>query len=317
MLERITFPGEPSRRTQVPGWLQELGEVLKDTAKESLEDGIPARGAALSYYVILSLGPLLILIIGVLELLVSEADVRERIVALVADRIGASAAHATATVIERAEVPDLVSVGSILTVLLLIFGATAAFANIRGSLNTIWGLGPEEPTKREIAVDLVRARARGFLMIVLTGIVITVSFALTSLVSAVEETLRIWLPYGPQFVQAMDVTLSVLFIGLLFGAVFRTLPSARLEWRSICVGAFVTSLLFVVGKVLIARVLADMTWTSYYGPGASIVAFLAWIYLSAQIFFVGAEFTQIWARRHGDLIETSTKKNRSRGGAHE
>lgn len=301
----------------MPEWLLELGAVLKDTVRETLEDGIPARGAALSYYVILSLGPLLILIIGALELLVTESDVRERIIAVVGSRVGARAAEAAATVIERAEVPDLVSVGSILTVLLLIFGATAAFANIRGSLNTIWGVAPEDPTKQEIAADLLRARARGFLMIVLTGIVITVSFFLTSLVGAVEGVIEPRLPFGPQIVYAMDATLSVFFIGLLFGAVFRTLPSVRLEWRSIWVGAFVTALLFVVGKVIIARLLANMTWTSYYGPGASIVAFLAWVYLSSQIFFIGAEFTQVWARRRGDLIVTSEKGAPSRGGAHE
>jgi membrane protein len=317
MQEEIALSDEPPRRTQMPRWLHELGELLKDTARESLEDGIPARGAALSYYVILSLGPLLILIIGALELLVSEADVRERIVTVVGERIGFNAGETAATIIRRAEVPDLVSVGSILTVLLMIFGATAAFANIRGSLNTIWGLAPQEPTKREIAVDLIISRARGFLMIAVTGIVITISFALTSLVGAVEETLELWLPWGAHFVQVIDATFSVIVIGLLFGGVFRTLPSVRLEWRSIWEGAFVTALLFVVGKAMVAQVLANMTWTSYYGSGASIVAFLAWIYLSAQVFFVGAEFTQILARRRGGLTEASTKRSRSRSATHQ
>jgi membrane protein len=317
MPEQIAFPDESPRRAQVPRWLVELGGLLKETLKQSLEDGIPARGAALSYYVLLSLGPVLILIIGALELLVSEADVRERIVALVGDRIGASAAETAATVIQRADVPNLVSLGSILTVLVLVFGATAAFANIRGSLNAIWGLDPEEPTKQQIAANLLKARVRGFLMIILTGIVITASFALTSFVGAVEGALELWFPYGAQLVQVMDTTLSILFIGLLFGAVFRTLPSVRLEWRSIWVGAFVTALLFVAGKELVARILASMTWTSYYGPGASIVAFLAWIYLSAQIFFIGAEFTQVWATRYGTVLEAVGQDAPSGSGADE
>ena len=120
------------------------------------------------------------------------------------------------------------------------------------------------------------------------------------------EKFEAWVPNGSVLVQLADASLSLVFIGILFAAMYRTLPSIEIEWKTVWVGAFATALFFVVGKWGVAQLLADASWTSYYGPGASVVTFLAWIYFSAQIFYFGAEFTQVWSRRRGGVMADRT-----------
>lgn len=283
-----------------------LREILRETSVQWVEAGIPARGAALAYYVLLSLGPSLVLLVGVLEFFLTAEEVRSRVIETLRSYVGPRAAETAATILGQVEVPDLVSAGSVFTIALLLFGATAAFTNVRGSLDAIWGVEPDQQSKKEIALDLLRARARGFVMLLVTGLALTVSFFVTSAARVLGDLLETWIPNGWVLVQLADAVFSVLFIGLLFAAIYRTLPSVQIEWNTVWVGAFATALLFVIGKWLVAWLLSTASWTSYYGPGASVVAFLAWIYFSAQIFFLGAEFTEVWSRRRGGVMSDRT-----------
>jgi membrane protein len=146
-----------------------VGGILKETAVEWLEDGVPARGAALAYYVLLSLGPLLVLIVGALEFFLTSEQARAQVVDAIRGNAGPRAADTVETVLARVDVPNLLAPESILTIALLLFGATAAFVNIRGALDTIWGVAPSDRSKKEIALDLLRGRLWGFVMIVFTG----------------------------------------------------------------------------------------------------------------------------------------------------
>lgn len=292
---------EGSRR-----WFTELLDILKETGLEWLEDGVPARGAALSYYVLLSLGPLLVLLIGALEFFLTREQARAGVIDALRTNVGPRAAETAATVLQRVEIPSLLSPESLLTIALLVFGATAAFTNVRGALNTIWGVASEDMSRRDIALDLLRARVRGFLMVVLTGLVLALSFLATSVGSFIESTVGTWSDLTSFLVRGLDLGVSFLLTGLLFGAIYRTLPSVRIRWGTVWVGAFTTALFFVIGKSLVAWLIASASWTSYYGPGASVVAFLAWIYFSAQLFFLGAEFTQVWSRRRGGVMSRIT-----------
>ena len=278
--------------------LREAWSILRETVVEWFEDGVPARGAALAYYVLLSLGPLLVLVVGALEFFLTSEEARRGVVDALRQNVGDRAASTVETVLARAEVPELLAPESIVTVLLLLFGATAVFGNVQGSLNVIWGVEEDEDrSKKRIALDLMRDRARAFLMIVLTGVVIGASFLITSGAGVITELVAGWGPGSSLLLRAIDAAISFLFLGLLFGAIYRTLPGTRIEWSSVWVGGFATALLFVAGKTLVSWLLRSAEWTSYYGPGASVVAFLAWIYFSAQIFFLGAEFTWVWSRR--------------------
>lgn len=283
-------------------WLIETRAIVAETIRQSLDDGLPGRGAALSYYVILSLGPLLVLLMGALEMFLSGAQVRTEVVVGIREAVGTRAADVAATVIARVDPPDLLAPESIVTILVLLFGATAVFANIRGSLNAIWGIEPSGGSRREDFLRLLRGRARAFLMVTATGVLLAVSFAATSATGLLGSFLARTTMLGPRFVQSLDALVSVVLTGLLFGMIFLTLPEVRIRWSTVWVGAFATAALFTVGKLLVTRLLATASWTSYYGPGASVVAFLAWVYFSAQIFYIGAEFTQVWSTRRDGVL---------------
>jgi len=282
-------------------WLRELGAILKETGIEWLEDGIPSRGAALSYYVLLSLGPLLVIVVGILQLALTSHEAREGVIRILRSNVGPRAADTVATMLQRVQVPDLWGLESILTIALLLFGATAAFANVRGALDTIWGSAPTGQSKKEMVLDQLRARVRGFLMVMVTGLVISVSFVVTSGADVLADLLAGW-NVAPELLRAVNEGVSFLLIGLLFGGMYRTLPRTRIEWSTVWVGAFATAFLFLGGKSLVTWIISSASWTSYYGPGASVVAFLVWIYFSSQIFFLGAEFTQVWSRRRGGVM---------------
>lgn len=276
--------------------------IVTQTIGEWLHDEVPSRGAALSYYVLLSLGPLLVLFVGTMELFVSESNIREQIVLNARDYLGNRAAETVSTVLGRVTPPDLLSPESIVALGALLLGSTAVFMNLRSSLNAMWGVQPKPAgSTKEKVIRAVRERGRAFLMVAATGLLVGASFVLSSVAGIMESRLSAASLIGPLVLTGVDSVVSVFLMGLMFAAVFRTLPDVRIEWKAVWVGGFVTALLFTIGKVLVARLLANASWTSYYGPAASLVAFIVWIYFSAQIFYLGAEFTQVWcARRHAD-----------------
>ena len=274
-----------------------------ETLNKWIEDRGPERGAALSFYVLLSLGPLLALVVGALELLASEQTVRPGIVETIGSVAGARAAATAEMILSGVSPPDLLSPGSLLTLATLVFAATAAFVNIRGALHDMWGVERRTETLKEHVVAFLRGRWRGFVMIGFTGALVVLSFLVTSLASVAYAFLQNSGQVELPVVRILDVTLSIGVLGLLFGVLFRTLPGLRVEWSSIWVGAFGTATLLVVGKLLVAPFFSIPAWTSYYGPGTSVVAFLAWVYFSAQVFFLGAEFTQVWSRHRGGVLD--------------
>ena len=278
-------------------WLLEVIDLVRETIIEWLEDEIPARGAALSYYVLLSLGPLLLLVVGGLEVFFAGEQVRSGVIAVMRENVGTRAAATVETVLSRVQVPELLAPESFLTIALLIFGATAAFTNVRSSLNAIWGIEEEAESAGELALGLLRARLRGFTMVVVTGLVLLLSFAVSAGAGIVGELLEERLRIGSILVWGLNAAASILLIGVLFAAIYRTLPARQIPMSTVWIGAFATAVLFVAGKSLVAWVIRNSSWASYYGQGSSVVAFLAWIYFSAQLFFLGAEFTQVWSRR--------------------
>lgn len=283
-------------------WWKETRSIVVETIDEWLVDGVPGRGAALSYYVLLSLGPLLVLFLGVFELFVSEATFRREAVAVAREYAGSGVASTLDGVLARVDPPELFTPASLVALVVLLFGATAAYANIRGSLNAIWGVRQTSGSRWKALLGMLEGRGRAALMIAATGVLLAVSFTVTWFLGLLEPHIGELAGLGAGLIALIDAGVSLLLTGLLFAALFRTLPETRIEWRTVWVGAFATALLFTLGELLVARLIAGASWTSYYGPAASLVAFLAWIYFSAQIFYLGAEFTQVWSRRHGGVL---------------
>jgi uncharacterized BrkB/YihY/UPF0761 family membrane protein len=210
---------------------------LRETLFDWIEDGVVHRGAALAYYVLLSLGPALLLLVEGLQVFFAREAVRGRVLEAISRFVGARAADTARTVLEDAQAPSGFSLTSLLTIGAVLFAATAVFANVRGSLNAIWGVEKAEEGAAaaerdpEILLGYLRGflRTRGFVMIVMTGLILLVSFALTSTANVLGRLLGAPLPLGSAWMQVTDAVLSIAVIGLLFGTIFRTMPERRID----------------------------------------------------------------------------------------
>ncbi|MGD2122930.1 MAG: YihY/virulence factor BrkB family protein [Gemmatimonadota bacterium] len=275
------------------GPLGPLG-LLKETIKTWLEDDAIHWGASLAYYSMISLAPLVILAMTILGRVVGTGQAEEWVLEQVRVLSGPRGADLARTVIEQAAGPDLGSLGAVLTIALLLFGATAVFANLQGSLNQIWAV----ESKSSILRSLVRTRISAFLMIL--------ALAGMMLVSVIVSTGLSWL--GPLLdplsellpvVRIADAATSLILLWLFVGAAFLVLPDVKISLKDVWVGALATAALLVLGKIVLASFLARNAFASMYGTAGSILLVLMWVYYSAQVFLLGAVFTKVWSRTRG------------------
>jgi membrane protein len=203
-------------------------------------------------------------------------------------------------VIESADQPDLAGIAGILSLITLIWGASNVFVELQDSLDTIWGV---ELRPRSIGIkSIIRDRFLSFGMILVIGFLLLVSLVLSAILSALGGFIGVLLPEMELFWQIVNFVLSFGVTTLLFALIYKVLPDAKFAWRDVWIGASVTALLFTIGKWLLGLYLGNQTMTSAYGAAGSLVVLLIWIFYSAQIFFVGAEFTQVYARRAGEGV---------------
>lgn len=278
--------------------------ILKQTLSEFVGDDCMRMGASLAYYTIFSLPPLLVIVITVTGLAVDPQQVEGGIQKQVGEMIGPNAATQIQTMIERASerVSGGFSMGLIVSIAGVLIGATAAFGELQHALNTVWAVDGKAAQNGlwEFLID----RALSLGMILVISFLLLVSLVLSSLISALQgqfESLLSTLGMGTlsaDLVWGMEMALSLLIISQLFAAMFKVLPDITLTWRNVEFGAFITALLFVVGKFLIGFYIGQSNLGDEYGAAAALSILLIWVYYSSLILLLGAEFTQIWARRH-------------------
>ena len=281
-----------------PGRARRAWRVVRQTFVEWQEDDAIRWSAAIAYYSVVSLAPLVVLAATVVGTVMEDAAAQRWVLEQVGTLAGSQAADVAATVIDQMPALDLSSVGAILTVLLLLFGATAVFANLQKALNRIWGV----EARTGVVLGLLRTRATAFTTVLVFGAVMVLSVFLSSVLSWLGPLLRVLdaiLPY----VAVAEVLSSVIVLWLAVGAVFWVLPDVRIRWRDVWFGALVTALLLVLGKSLLSAFLARNAAASMYGAAGSIFLLLLWVYYSALVFFMGAEFTQVWANERGRAIQ--------------
>lgn len=279
------------------GRLARLRRVAGRTFQEWQADGIPQWGAAIAYYAVISLAPLVVLAVTLFGRFLGSEAAESRVLEQVELLAGPRGVELARVVLEEAVRPGLGSVEAVLTVGLLLFGATAVFANFQNALNRIWSVEPRTGVLR----NLVRNRVAAFLMIL--------ALAVLMLASVVAGTVVGW--FGPlldpvddllPFVRVADVLTSFFLLWLFVGFTYKVLPDARIDWTDVWIGALVTAALLVLGKHLLAAFLVRNALASMYGTAGSLLLLLLWIYYSAQVFFLGAEFTQVWAADRGREI---------------
>jgi membrane protein len=261
--------------------------------------------AALSYYTIFSLPALLVVIIGLVSFVYgAQNQIHDRLGEEFTRLLGADAGRQVQEMVDNMERSgDSGLVARIIGLVTLIFGATGAFTQLQAALNTAWGVEPD-PRMGGLRNFLIK-RVLSFGMILGVAFLLLVSLLVTAVVQLLGDRISLLLPSGIStlFIEALNAGISFAIIALLFATIFKVLPDARIRWKDVLVGACATALLFVAGKSLIGLYLGRSNVGSAYGAAGSLALVLVWIYYSSMIVLLGAEFTQVWARRFGAAIE--------------
>jgi YihY family inner membrane protein len=280
----------------------QLWQLLKETFNSWSKDKVPRHGAALAYYAVLSLVPLLVVIIAMSGLVFGREAAEGHIMEQIGSLVGPQSAAAIKEMIQRASEPRTGIVATIVAATTLLLGASGVFAQLQDSLHSVWGIQPKEG--RGIW-GLIKDRFISVAALLGTGFLLLVSLALSAALSAFGKWFGGWLP-APEFVlQGLDVAISFVGITGLFALMFKVLPDARIAWSDVWVGAALTAVLFTVGKFAIGLYLGKSDVGSAYGAAGTIVILLVWVYYSSQILLFGAEFTQVYANTIGARIVPS------------
>ncbi len=275
--------------------LDPLVALLREVFAKWRRDDAPSLGAALAYYTIFSMAPLLVLVIAIAGLLLGRAAAQGEIVGQIAGLVGPGSAKAIEEMITRASRPTSGIVATVVSLVTMAAGASGVFGQLQHSLNRVWNAGPTAGGLR----GQVHRRAAAFGMILGIGFLLLVSLVLSAALAAVHDLIATHLPLLGRVLPVLNFALSFAVITALFAMIFKVLPDVAMHWRDVWLGAAVTALLFTVGKTLIAIYLGRAGATSVYGAAGSLVLVLLWVYYSAQILFMGAEFTEVYSRRYG------------------
>ncbi len=287
-----------------------FGELAKQTFSEWNEDKAPQLAAALAYYTIFSIAPLLIIVIGIAGLVFGQEAAQGQIVAQIQGVIGKEGATLIQTMIQNASRPAAGALATIIGLITLLAGAAGVFSQMKSTLNQIWDVPPKQgPGGIKGIIAAIKQQFISFSMVLGVGFLLLVSLVLSAGLQAAGKFLGDRIGISSGIWELVNFVVSFGVITLLFAAIYKVLPDIEIAWRDVWIGAAVTALLFTIGKWLIGLYLGHSSTASSYGAAGSLVIVLLWIYYSAQILFLGAEFTQVYARKYGSMaVETQAQQ---------
>ncbi len=271
--------------------------LLKQVSKSWLDDYVPSMGAALAYYTMFSLAPLLLIVISVAGLVFGEDAARGEIKAELSALMGNNSAGAVQDLLTSVQKPAEGVAAALLGLVLLLVGATTVFAELQASLDRIWHVPTPAPSSGWL--DLVRSRLLSFGMILAIGFLLIVSLVVSAGLAAAG---RWWGPMFASWYAVAAVTNALggfCLVAAMFALIYKVMPRVSVAWRDVWFGAAVTSLLFTIGKLLIGLYIGKSGVASVFGAAGSLVVLLLWVYYSAQIFLLGAEYTWVYAHAIG------------------
>lgn len=271
--------------------------LVKKTAIEWNDDNCSTLAAAMSYYTIFSLAPVIIIAVAVAGLLFGSKAAQGQIQEQIQGLVGESGAKVIESMVVSANKPSTGIIATVLSVLLLAFAASGVFVQLQQSLNVIWKA--KAPPKMSGVVNLIRTRFLSLAMVLGIGFLLLVSLVLSAGLAAAGSFLNNLVPGWAILWQVVNLVVSFGVVTLLFGMIYKILPDAAVRWSDVWLGAAVTSLLFSLGKFGIGLYLGKGSVASTYGAAGSLAVVLLWVYYSAQILFFGAEFTQVYSKSHG------------------
>ena len=276
--------------------IAQLVTLLRKSGAAWNNDDASSMGAALAFYTLFSIAPLLVIVIGVAGLIFGPDAAQGQILGQLRELTGDAGAKAVEDLVKSANSPATSAFAALVGTALLLLGATSVFAELHGNLNRIWRT-PSAPKASGIW-HLVRTRILSFGMILGIGFLLLVSLVVAAGLAAAGDWWGAHFTGWPLVSQTVNFILSMATYILAFAMIYKFLPRARIEWHDVWIGATVTAVLFEIGKVLIGLYVATSI-TSVFGAAGSLVVLLVWLYYSAQVFLLGAEFTRVYAYRRG------------------
>jgi len=277
-------------------------QLTKDVVTKSLDDRVLRLSAALSYYSIFSLAPLVLIAISIAGSVFGEEAASGLLADTLRSSIGATAADAVQDMVLRTRKPSDNIIASFTGVLVLILGATGAFGELQGALNTVWSV---QQKPGQVIRTLVRDRLLSFTMVLGIGFLMLTSLILTTGLQIASDLMARLVPIPGVFWSLLSSVVSFVVVAALFGAIFRFLPDVEIQWKDVRFGALLTAGLFVVGKIVLGWYLGRAATASVYGSAGSLVLILLWVYYSSLILLLGAEFTEVHAHSRGRCIRPS------------
>jgi membrane protein len=269
--------------------------LLAEAFRDWRADEAPRLGAALAYYTLFALAPLLVVAIGVSGLAFGREAAQGRIVGEIAGLVGSSGAHAIEDLLQNSRKPEAGVLATLVGLGTLLLGASGAFVELKAALNKVWDV----PAPAGGLWTIVRDRLAAFALVLAVGFLLLASLVVSAAISATDTLLKRFVSEPAGLLQAANAVLSLVVITVLFAIIFKFLPDTRIAWGDVWVGAVMTSVLFTAGKFVIGLYLGHSAVTSAYGAAGSLVVLIVWVYYAAQIFYFGAELTQAYARSHG------------------
>src|ERR1700758_2457409 len=275
--------------------------LLKTTFRHWLEDKAPQLGAALAYYTVFSLAPMVLLLFAVFGLIYGNSEVaRREILQQLYSFLDRSSAKAVEDIAASAGKPTASAVATVVGITVALFGASGVFGQLQDALNTIWGVKPKPGGG---LMGFIRTRFLSFAMVGGVCFLLLVSLTVETILRGFSDYLKNAMPGGHILALALFLVFDLAVIILLFAMIFRYLPDAKIAWRDVWVGATLTAILFALGKFALGLYLGSGAAGSAYGAASSLITLLLWIYYAAQILLFGAEFTQVYANTYGTSVE--------------
>jgi membrane protein len=272
-----------------------MWKLLKSTVLAFIEDEALSRGAAIAFYTVTSIAPILLIVVAIAGLVFGREAAQGAITAQLGGLMGQQTADMLQTAVASAAGKSSGILATLIGIATVIATASGVFGEMQSALNAIWKAKPEGTTVSR----LIRARAASLGLVAALGFLLIVSLVVSAGLTAFGDYLNSILPFGKVILSALNTVVSVALISVLFAAIYKVLPDRHLEWRDVIVGAVVTAVLFTIGKSLIGWYIGSSAVASTYGAAGALIILLLWVYYSAQIFLLGAEFTKVYANRHG------------------
>ncbi|SFN69277.1 membrane protein [Chitinophaga sp. YR627] len=285
---------------KIPAIVITYWQILKQTVNDFMDDKVLKLSAALSYYTIFSIAPMLIVIITLCDVFLGKEAIEGSVYGQINDMVGNEAALQIQQMIKNAALSGDSTVATVIGIVTLIIGATSVFGEIQDSINFIWQL---KAKPKNGLLKMLLNRLLSFSMVVSLGFILMVSLAMNGIIELFSQQLATLFPQVTMvLVYIINLALTFVIISTLFAIIFKVLPDAKIRWKHVIVGAVTTAILFMIGKFAIGMYLGSSKVGTAYGAAGSIVIILLWVYYSAIILYFGAEFTQVYVQHFGGKI---------------